>query len=233
MKKQEILVNSLIRGMLRILCKIDTRELEQIPQNGPLIIVVNHINFLEAPILHLFTTPRPINGLVKQETWQQPFLGYLARLWDAIPIDRSGKDLSGIRRAEEHLRKGGILIVAPEGTRSGDGRLQAARAGVVALAARTGSDILPLAHYGGESFWPRIRRLKRSKICFCTGPRLSLKNQERAPRGKERQQALDELMLSLARLLPESYHGVYADLVQDYEERELSFFITDECCKNC
>jgi 1-acyl-sn-glycerol-3-phosphate acyltransferase len=92
--------------------------------------------------------PRPITGFAKIETWDNPAMGRLFDLWQAIPLQRGRADIEALRRGLEALAEGKILAVAPEGTRSGHGQLQPAHAGVVMLALHSGAPLLPLAFYG-------------------------------------------------------------------------------------
>jgi len=96
--------------------------------------------------------PRPLTGFAKAETWDNPAMAMLFDLWQAIPIRRGEVDLEAIRQALSVLQSGGILAVAPEGTRSGHGRLGRGNPGVVLLAQMSGAPLLPLVYYGGESF---------------------------------------------------------------------------------
>ncbi|WP_020611879.1 lysophospholipid acyltransferase family protein [Sediminispirochaeta bajacaliforniensis] len=213
MTKAARIVDPVLKTILRGLCRIDASQLDMVPSAGPLIIMVNHINFLEVPLMHLYTTPRPALGLVKKETWDTPFLGFLARIWEAIPIDRSGVDLSALKQASEHLKNGGIIMLAPEGTRSSDGVLQEAHAGVISLAVRNKSPILPVAHFGGEAFWDNWKHLRRTDVTFKVGVPIKVDFHGQTVTGSKRKAALNELMASLAMMMPEHYHGYYAEAV--------------------
>jgi 1-acyl-sn-glycerol-3-phosphate acyltransferase len=83
------MVTSSLRSLLRILCRIDDSELTRVPEQGPLIIILNHINFLEVPVMYTHLQPRSLTGFVKAETQDNPFLGpLLFALWGGIPIQR-------------------------------------------------------------------------------------------------------------------------------------------------
>jgi 1-acyl-sn-glycerol-3-phosphate acyltransferase len=206
------LVNAAIRGLLRILCRIDTSQLQEVPRRGPLIIVTNHINFLEVPLLYTFLQPRSLIGLVKAETWDRPFNAFLANLWEAIPIRREATDLTAFRQCLQVLREGKILILAPEGTRSGDGRLRSGHPGVVHLALRSRVPLLPLVHWGGELFWENLRHLRRTPVRIRVGELFTLEPRSARISKALRQRLVDEIMLRLAALLPPDHRGVYADL---------------------
>jgi 1-acyl-sn-glycerol-3-phosphate acyltransferase len=203
------LVNGLIRLVVRILCKLDAAELRCVPRRGPLILVSNHINFLEVPILYTLLQPRPLIGLVKAETWDSAPLAFLANLWKAIPVRRGSADLAAFRSCLRVLREGKILAVAPEGTRSGTGRLNKGQPGVVHLALQGGFPVLPVVHYGGESFWQNLRRLRRTPVHVRVGIPFVIEPRSVPVSREDRWAMTHEIMHRIADLLPSRYHGFY------------------------
>jgi 1-acyl-sn-glycerol-3-phosphate acyltransferase len=198
-----------IRAVLLAICKVDAAELARLPRRGPLIIVTNHINFLEAPLLYALLYPRDISGFAKAETWRNPFLGLLATVWECVPVDRSSSDIGSMRLALEALGRGKMLNVMPEGTRSHDGRLGRGHAGVVAMALRSGAPIVPVALYGSEGFWTNLRRGRRTPVRFRVGEPYRVREPGPGEARTARAEAADEIMASLARLLPPEYRGAY------------------------
>lgn len=201
-----------IRGLIDILCRIDGASLAQVPMHGPLILISNHINFLEVPALYTYLMPRPATGFAKAESWQNPIKRFLFDLGGGIPLNRGEADVAAFRRALAVLEAGYILAVAPEGTRSGDGRLGQAHPGVVLLALRSGAPLLPVVHYGGEAFWQNIYRLRRTDVHFAVGRPFYLDPHGERVTQAVRRQMLDEVMYEMAALLPPAYRGAYANL---------------------
>ena len=204
-------VNTTIKGILHVLCRIDAAALKNVPPSGPLILVANHVNFLEVPLVFTHLQPRPVTGFAKAETWDNPLMAQLFDLWKAIPLQRGEADIRAMRKALNVLENSGILAVAPEGTRSGDGRLQRGQPGVVTLALLSGAPLLPMVYYGGEQFHENIRRLRRTEFKIVIGRLFALD-----PRGMKvtrlmRQKMVDEIMYQLAALLPPAYRGYYSD----------------------
>src|SRR4030042_7007872 len=142
-------VTTSIKNLTRILCNVDDSQLINVPEQGPLIIACNHINFMEVPLIYTHLQPRKVTGFAKAETWDNPAMALLFDLWGAIPIQRGEADTSAFRRALEALKAGKILAIAPEGTRSKHGQLQRGFPGIVMLAHHSGAPILPLVYYGG------------------------------------------------------------------------------------
>ncbi|HEY9077767.1 MAG TPA: lysophospholipid acyltransferase family protein [Anaerolineaceae bacterium] len=208
----QIVVVYFLRAVLSFLCNIDARQVAQVPANGPLILMVNHVNFLDVPMVVAWFYPRTVTALAKVETWKSPILGPFFSLWGAIPIRRGELDISAFRKAGEALQTGKILAIAPEGTRSKDGKLQKGYPGVLLLATKTQAPILPVVYYGGENFWQNLRKFKKTDFHFVVGkPFHLLLNGSNIDRD-QRQAITDELMYQLAALLPEQYRGIYADL---------------------
>ena len=203
----------LIRFSLRILCRIDSSDMEKIPAKGPFIIAVNHINFLEVPMIHSLFYPRKIYGIVKKETWDIFFFRWLANIWDAIPIDRKHVSRETFAAAVEVLNKGQLIAIAPEGTRSNSGALRQGFPGIVVLALLSGVPVLPLVHYGGEDFWKNLKSFRRTRFIVKVGTPFYIKKEMIDSREK-RVQAVNQIMYRLASLLPEKYRGIYYDLTQ-------------------
>lgn len=200
-----------IKGLTRMLCRVEGAPLGMVPARGPLILVCNHINFLEVPVMYTHLQPRPVTGFAKSETWENPWLAPLFNLWGAIPLQRGEADTAALRKGLQALEQGYILTITPEGTRSRDGRLRHGHPGVITLAQHSGAPLLPLVYYGHEVLLDSLRRLRRVEFHIAVGQPFHLE----IPPGKitrpMRQALTDEIMYQLARLLPPEYRGVYSD----------------------
>lgn len=205
-------VNTTIKSLTHVLCRIDDTQLSLVPRHGPLILVANHINFLEVPVVFTHLQPRPVTGLVKSETWDNRAMAYLFNLWGGIPLKRGEADMAAYHLALEALMNGKIVAVTPEGTRSGHGQLQRGYPGIVTLALRSGAPLLPIVYYGNERFRKNIVRLRRTEFTIRVGRPFYLQIGEPKARRQVRQAITDEIMYQLAMLLPVPYRGVYADL---------------------
>ena len=113
----------------------------------------------------------------------------------------------------KRMKEGGMLVIAPEGTRSKTGALQPGKAGVSYLAAKSGYPVLPVALTGTEDRYvvEQLKHFRRIHITATAGKLMTLE----MPQGKNREQILadqtEEIMCQIAALLPKGYHGVYAD----------------------
>ncbi len=205
------LVASSLKGITGLLCQVEQDQLQKIPSRGPLILVCNHINFLETPLIFTHLLPRPVTGFAKVETWDNPMLAALFNLFEAIPLHRGEADMAALKQGFKALEQGKILAIAPEGTRSGHGRLQKGHPGVVMMALHAQVPLLPLVYWGGETLYHNIRRLRRTPFHIRVGSLYRLDAGGEPVTREVRQAMTDELMGQLAYLLPEAYRGVYAD----------------------
>jgi 1-acyl-sn-glycerol-3-phosphate acyltransferase len=201
-----------LRLAAALLLRVEARGMERIPRQGPVILAINHVNFIDALLLYTLL-PRKTVGLAKAEIWRLPILGLVARSWEAIPVRRGELDVGAFRRASRVLQDGGMLGLAPEGTRSHTGCLLRARPGAVMLALRVpGTCIIPMAIFGHENYEQYWRRLRRTPVYLHFGHAFRLKPQANRVSRPVRQQMADEIMLQIAALLPPRYHGAYADV---------------------
>jgi 1-acyl-sn-glycerol-3-phosphate acyltransferase len=209
--------NFTFKRLTRILCRIDDSQWHKFPDKGPMLLVANHVNFLEAPVMYTHLMPRPVTGFVKAENWEHPFFRWLFNLWGGIPLHRGEADMAAIRAGLKVLDEEMMLTVAPEGTRTGDGRLRQGHPGIVIMALKSGVPILPIAYWGHEMFWQNAKRLRRTDFNLRVGRPFMLNPGDGRVTKQVRQQMTDEIMYQIAALMPEGYRGYYSDLSQATE----------------
>jgi 1-acyl-sn-glycerol-3-phosphate acyltransferase len=163
-------------------------------------------------VVYTHLQPRKITGFVKAETWDNPIMGFLFTLWNGIPVQRGEADANAIRSALEALKDGKILAIAPEGTRSKNGKLQRGMPGIVMLAHLSGAPILPLVYFGGEKIRENLYRLKRTDFHIRVGKMFKLSLNRGNPNKEIRSEMVEEIMYQLAILLPDEYRGYYSDI---------------------
>jgi 1-acyl-sn-glycerol-3-phosphate acyltransferase len=205
-------ITSSVKSLTRILCDVDDSQLINVPERGPLIIVCNHINFIEVPLVFTHLQPRKVTAFAKAETWDNPVMGYLFDLWGAIPIQRGEADTTAFRNGLDALDEGKILAITPEGTRRGNGKLGRGLPGIVVLVHRRNTPILPMVYYGSEKLRDNLNKLKRTDFHIRVGQEFSLSFPETRLDREIRRKMVDEIMYQLAILLPEEYRGYYSDL---------------------
>lgn len=125
---------------------------ERVPAAGGVIVASNHVSYLDPPVVGVFL-PRNVRFLAKSELFRsRAFGGYIASL-GAVPVRRAELDRAVLRAVRAILEGGDALLLFPEGTRSRDGRLGAARPGVAIFARESGAPVLPLHVQGTARWW--------------------------------------------------------------------------------
>ncbi len=212
----------LIKLLTRILARVEVIGRQNVPLTGAGILVTNHVNAVE-PLLLYTVLPRHITALSKIELWDSPITGLIATSLGAIPLKRGQLDVGAIRQALRVLEAGGMMGVAPEGTRSRHGRLQRGQPGVVLLALRVPHAlIVPVAVSGQEHLAANVLKLRRTPIRMVFGQGFYVDDLGQRASHELRQRIVDEIMMQIAALLPVENRGVYHEL-QGATERHLRF----------
>jgi len=210
-------VKPVIRFLIWLLLRMEVRGLEHIPSEGPAILAISHTNFLD-PVLAMAVCHRPLETVSKVENFRLFFFGPLIRLYGVIPIRRGEVDRQALHAAIEVLKRDQVLLIAPEGTRSGVGRLQRGRGGLAYTAARTGAPIVPVGIVGVEDFWHNLVRLRRTPVQMKLGQPFRFVARGRLLDRQALAQMTTEAMHQLAATLPPERRGRYADLDVATEE---------------
>lgn len=135
---------------------LTVRGQDRVPPGRAYIYMSNHQSHLDIPMLYA-TLPSPtIRMLGKQELFEIPLWGRGLRAAEFIAVDRSNhtRAVQSIERAAELVRDGVSIYLAPEGTRSKDGRLGKLKKGGFHLAIGTGAPIVPVAISGTNAILP-------------------------------------------------------------------------------
>ncbi|MBD3368347.1 MAG: 1-acyl-sn-glycerol-3-phosphate acyltransferase, partial [Candidatus Eisenbacteria bacterium] len=148
---------TLARLLVKLLWGFRAEGYRGIPRHGPVLLASNHISGWD-PLLVGLGCPRETHFLAKEELFRNPFLGWLIRTYNAIPVRRGASDRRALRRAVSVLERGGAMLMFPEGTRSRDGRLGKGRAGAAWVAATAGAVIVPVWITGSRDLAGAFRR---------------------------------------------------------------------------
>jgi len=211
MSLSQTLVLKFLDVLTSAICRIDDAQIAHVQARGPLILITNHVNVLEIPILYLHLQPRPISGFFAAKRLESAWMRWLLNTLNGIPVQRGKMDRSALRQAISRIHAGDIFAIAPEGTRNADGRLGQGKPGVVMLALQTEAPIQPVVHWGDAHWQRNLRRLRRTPFHIAAGRPFRLDTGGRRVDRRMRQEILDEIMVQMAALLPLEYRGVYAN----------------------
>ena len=188
---------------------------ENIPGQGPLLIVANHLHIADPPILGA-SIPRKMLFMAKEELFQARFSSYFVRNYGAFPVRRGGLNRKTLKQAEQQLAQGIALVMFPEGRRSQNCRLQPAFPGTALLASRSGAPILPVGITGTERIKGLGWCLRRPRITINIGTPFQPPVNTKLNR-TELNQLTKSIMEHIATLLPIEYRGDYAGNVKNDE----------------
>jgi 1-acyl-sn-glycerol-3-phosphate acyltransferase len=196
---------------MALLFAVEYRGLENVPDEGAVIIAGNHPSYLD-PVLVALPISRVVRFMAWDALFKIPVLGPLIRSLGAFPVDvRRGKGEAAYREACRVLESGDALGIFPEGQRSERGPMGELRTGVARLAIETGAPIVPVTIGGAYRAWPRWRLLpKPAKIIVRYHSPIVLDETERASRAGDKQyhqQVMDEVAGAINRSLAPALRG--------------------------
>jgi 1-acyl-sn-glycerol-3-phosphate acyltransferase len=140
---------SIIAPMLHVYFRVRIYGIENVPQQGPLIVVSNHASDFDPPILSA-CVGRPVAYMAKEELFKVPVLKQAIQLYGAYPVKRGSGDRSAIRAALASLESGWAAGVFLEGTRTPDARITNPKLGAAMIAAKANAPLLPVSLWGTE-----------------------------------------------------------------------------------
>lgn len=197
--------------LVPLLCRVNVVGREYIPQQGPFLLVANHLSWTDPPLM-VYLIPRELNltGLVAVAHRNDFILGAIMDWWDVIWVRRGGSDREALHQSLETLASGRPVGVAPEGTRSNTGALIEGKTGITYLALKANVPILAVSLAGTDKVVSRLKRLRRGSVQATFSPPFILPRRGEGSRREHMGYCTDLIMTRLASTLPESYRGVYA-----------------------
>ena len=194
-----------------LLTRIEIIGRENIPPRGGILMTTNHVSRLD-PILLFILLERSDATVLAAEKYKKNLVFHWAiESVGGIWLKQDEADLDALRAAREHLKAGGLLGIAPEGTRSRTGGLIRGKTGAAYLVDKARVPVVSVALWGTESVWRQLARLRRPRIFVHIGPAFELPPVERRQREADLRRNTDEIMCRIAAMLPPRYWGVYAD----------------------
>lgn len=182
---------------------------ERVPLTGPVILAANHGSYLDPPLIGSGMV-RPINYLARDTLFRFPVFGSYLRALNVVPVDRDGAGAAGLKGILDRLHAGGAVILFPEGTRTSDGELKSARAGIGLTVIKSDAPVVPVRVFGTFEAWSRHKKLPRPRrVTVKYGEPMDFKalREEAKTCSKPRLKAIyqeiaDLLMAAIAKLEP-------------------------------
>jgi len=159
----------LMRFLVNLLYRIDTRGLDNIPEEGGAIVVCNHISFVDAAIVG-GTIRRPVRFVMYHKIFNIPGLNFIFRTAKAIPIAPAKEDEALLKQAyetiDQALKNGELIGLFPEGGLTPDGSIQKFKPGLERILARTPVPVVPMAlrNLWGSMWSRRDSRMRRARV---------------------------------------------------------------------
>lgn len=207
----------IVRGFINLViwltARVEVHNLERANIPEGFIAVSNHLGRLDVAFVYYFLDRRDITVLVAEKYKKSAFFRWAVKALDAVWVDRFNADLVAMRESLSRLKKGHVLVMAPEGTRSESGGLMEGRSGATYLAAKSGAWILPVAATGTEDrvVKENLRHFRRSKVVARIGEPFKVPPLRRDDREASLKESTDEIMCRIGAMLPPEYRGFYAD----------------------
>jgi len=156
--------------------RLSSSGYENIPKKGPIIVVANHVSYLDPPALAVGCR-RELSFMAKEELFKYPVLGTVIKMLSAFPVDRKKIDIRAFRMSLRFLKQGKAVALFPEGTRQrlGHKNLGELHTGAAYLALKAGVPLIPVGISGTDRVMPDGKHLPRlSKIFVNIGKPINL-----------------------------------------------------------
>ena len=187
--------HSLFRAAARGFFNFNVIGADKMAFSGPALIASNHVSFLDPPFVGS-AFDEALYFFARKSLFDHPVAGSILRAWQTIPIDRDKPDASSLKATIRLLKSGKKVLIFPEGTRSLDGQLQKAEAGVGLFIAKSAAPVLPVRIFGAYEAFPRGAKFPRPvQITLVVGDLYQPDLKGQAAQGRDLYQALaDDVM---------------------------------------
>jgi len=147
----EFLLRFVMWLLLHTVYRMTTRDLEYIPEQGPCVLVCNHVSFVDAVVIGALV-PRPVRFVMDHRIYNVPVLSWFFRTVKAIPIASEHENPAVLERAFQliaaALEQGDVICLFPEGRLTADGEIGQFKSGVQRIIRQTPAPVVPMALRG-------------------------------------------------------------------------------------
>lgn len=186
---------NLAKLIARLVFQLRVVHPERMIESGPLILAVNHSSYFDPPLAGICSR-RGVYYLARKSLLKWPFFGPLFPAMNVIPVERDGNDMSALREVIKKVKEGNGVVLFPEGTRSKDGNLQPARAGIGLIIAKTKAPVLPMRIFGAYDAFPKgSKRMRLTKITVVIGEPIYFTNEDIRSGDRDTYQRLSERVM--------------------------------------
>jgi 1-acyl-sn-glycerol-3-phosphate acyltransferase len=168
---------------------------ENIIEEGPAIMAVNHQSYLDPPLVGI-TCKNELYYLARKTLFEKKLLGPIISRVNALPVDLSRGDLAAFRSVMKLLQEGHRTVIFPEGTRSLTGQIQKARPGIGMIIARTLAPVVPMRIFGSFEAWPKGGKIRPHPNTVVVGKPIRFKKDDFAAHNREVYQKISEQVLA-------------------------------------
>lgn len=211
------------RKILPLIADVEVRgDVSKLPTGG-YMLASNHLGRLDSLVVYYVLDNddliHPLTDKYRKYWW-----GRLAgKIFNVTWLTRGEADMSAMREFISRLKKGAVMIIAPEGTRSKTASLLKAEPGAIYIASTAKVGIIPVALTGTEDadVISRLKKFQRLKLTITTDGEMydppDIKTAKGTDRDKLLQDSIDEVFCRIAAMLPEGYRGYYKDFPRTKE----------------
>jgi 1-acyl-sn-glycerol-3-phosphate acyltransferase len=158
-----------VRFLFALMFRFRSHGVENIPESGGALLLINHQSYLDPAILGL-PQHRPISMVARKNLYEIPILGRILKGLYGLAIDRDAPGTGVIREMVRRLEHGFLVGLFPEGTRSSGARLGRIRPGFISIVRRIDVPIIPVGIAGADRAFPRgAKFIRPARICISFG----------------------------------------------------------------
>ncbi len=150
--------------------RLRIRGAENIPDRGGVLLASNHASFLDPPVVGVGYRGRPVHFMARDTLWNSKFGSWWMDHVGCIPVSRGTGDIKALKLTIKALKEGKAVSMFPEGTRTEDGELQAAKGGIGFIIEKSGCVVVPAYIDGTYKAHPKgTKFIKPCKVTVTYG----------------------------------------------------------------